>query len=223
MTALRDIIRPEIKNDEFYDALLFHARTAPIKTILEIGASSGAGSTEALARGIAKNRGSPILFTIECSQTRFKKLAARYRRRKDVKPYNVSSVGIADFPDEATVRAFYHARKTGLNQFAEEQVIGWLKQDISYLCENRIPLDGIEQIRAENKVQSFDFVLIDGSEFTGRRELDLVYGASIIALDDITTFKNFDNHHRLLNDPAYEVCVMNRYLRNGFSIFIHRD
>lgn len=222
MTSLREIIKPEIKNDEFYDALFFHARTAPIRTILEIGASSGAGSTEALARGIARNRERPILFTIECSEKRFKKLAARYRWRKDVKPYNVSSVGIADFPDEATVRGFYHGRQTALNRVPEEQVIGWLRGDIAYLCENRIPLDGIERIKAENNIQTFGCVLIDGSEFTGRRELDLVYGASIIALDDITSFKNFDNHHRLLNDPAYEICAMNRYLRNGYSIFIRR-
>ena len=145
-TSLQAFIRPEIKNDDFYDALVFHARNAPIKTVLEIGASSGAGSTEALARGIAKNPAHPVLFTIECSKTRFKKLAARYRRRTDIKPYNVSSVGIGDFPDEATVRAFYNAKRTGLNRVPEELVIGWLKRDVAYLTEDQIALDGIARI-----------------------------------------------------------------------------
>ena len=223
MTSLRAIIRPEIKNDDFHNALFFQARNASIETVLEIGASSGAGSTEALARGIAKNPAHPVLYTLECSRARFQKLAARYRRRTDVKPYNMSSVALADFPGEEEVRNFYHARKTGLNRVPEEKVIGWLRQDIAYLAEDRIPEGGIAHIKAENNIASFGLVLIDGSEFTGRAELELVYGAAIIALDDIMTFKNFDNHRRLLNDPAYEICAMNRYLRNVYSIFVRKE
>jgi hypothetical protein len=221
-SALDNIIPPEIKNDDFYGALFFLARHAPIKTILEIGASSGAGSTEALAAGVLQNGNKPTLFAIEVSKTRFKELAARYAGRPDVKPYNVSSVGFADFPAEAAMREFYRSRPTALNAYPEETVIGWLRQDITYLTENQIPLDGISRIKAENNIEIFDLVLIDGSEFTGRRELDLVYGAEIIALDDIMTFKNIENHYRLINDRSYEICVMNRFLRNGYSIFMRR-
>jgi hypothetical protein len=219
---LDSIIPPEIKNDDFYGALFFLAQHARIKTILEIGSSSGAGSTEALAEGIARNENRPVLFAVEASKARFKELAGRYAGRADVKPYNVSSVGLADFPAEAAVREFFRSRHAGPNVLSEEGAIELLRRDIAYLTENQIPLDGIARIKADNRIDGFDFVLIDGCEFTGKRELDLVYGAGIIALDDIISFKNFDNHYRLLNDAAYEVCVMNRFLRNGYSIFMLR-
>lgn len=220
---LNTIIPQQIKNDDLYDALFFLAQNARIKTVLEIGASSGAGSTEALARGIAQNREKPVLFAIEASTVRFGELAARYRDREDVKPYNISSVGLGDFSDESTVRIFCRSHPTALNVYSEEMALDCLKRDIAYITANQIPLDGIAAIKAEHHIENFGLVLIDGNEFTGRRELDLVYGATIIALDDIMTFKNFDNHYRLLNDPAYEICVMNRFLRNGYSIFMRRS
>jgi hypothetical protein len=168
-----------------FAALFFLARNTKIATILEIGDSSGEGSTEALASGIAENPENPTLFTLEVSRARFKRLAARYHKRVNVKPYNFSSVSLGDFPNEARVREFYRSRRTALNSYPEETLIRRLKQDISYLCESQIPLDGIARIKAEHGISVFDFVLIDGSEFTGHRELELVYGANIIALDDI--------------------------------------
>jgi hypothetical protein len=219
---LNTIIPPEIKDDDLYQALFFLTRNARIKTVLEIGASSGAGSTEALARGIAHNREKPLLFTIEASPVRFRELAARYMNRKDVKPYNISSVGLNDFADESTVRNFCRSHSTVSNVYSEQLAIDWLKRDIAYIAANPILVNGIAAIKAEHHIENFGLVLIDGNEFTGRRELDLVYGATIIVLDDIMTFKNFDNHHRLLNDPAYEICMMNLFLRNGYSIFIRR-
>ncbi|HSI61987.1 MAG TPA: hypothetical protein VLE43_02680 [Candidatus Saccharimonadia bacterium] len=45
--GLRAIIAPEVLRDEFFDAIRNLARTAPIDTVLEIGSSSGEGSTQA--------------------------------------------------------------------------------------------------------------------------------------------------------------------------------
>lgn len=222
MSSLDRVIRREISDDEFFDALLYQAAHAPVSTVLEIGASSGDGSTEALARGIARNPAHPVLHTIEVSEARFANLAARWRRRADVRPYNVSSVDAAGFADEAEVRRFRRTVRSGLDAWTEEVVLDWLAQDLAYLRDSGVPLDGIRRIKAENDIDDFGLVLIDGSEFTGRAELELVYGAAIIALDDIMTYKNWENHRRLLADPAYEIVAMNRYLRNGYSIFIRR-
>lgn len=46
-SELNKLIAPEIKNDEFYIAINKIARQEDIKTVLEIGSSSGEGSTEA--------------------------------------------------------------------------------------------------------------------------------------------------------------------------------
>ncbi|MBW4431333.1 MAG: hypothetical protein KME28_06295 [Pelatocladus maniniholoensis HA4357-MV3] len=42
---LNRLIPPEIKNDEFYATIQIIAREEDIKTVLEIGSSSGEGST----------------------------------------------------------------------------------------------------------------------------------------------------------------------------------
>ena len=59
-SELNSIIDPEIKNDEFYQAIQKIARFSKIKTVLEIGSSSGRGSTEALSKGLRENPNQPI-------------------------------------------------------------------------------------------------------------------------------------------------------------------
>ena len=65
----------------------------------------------------------------------------------------------------------------------------------------------------------FDLVLIDGSEFTGEEELRLVYGSRWVALDDVRTYKNWQNRETLKADPVYRLWTENLSLRHGFSIF----
>ena len=213
------LIPPEIKNDEFYVAIEKIAREEDIKTVLEIGSSSGEGSTEALVKGISANPNNPTLFCIEISQPRFKELKKRYQDKSFVKPYNISSVDINDIPKEQEVVDFYQNYKTGLNNYPLETVLQWLREGQEYLRKTGLTEDGIRKIKQENNIDSFDAVLIDGSEFSGSLELDRVYGAKYIMLDDINTFKNYKNHRRLLADPNYDLLAKNFFVRNGYSIF----
>ena len=91
---------------------------------------------------------------------------------------------------------------------------GWHK-DIDYVRITGVDEDGIERIRRENGIDCFDMVLIDGSEFTGKSELDKVYGARIILLDDINGFKNYDNYQRLVADKTYERIAENWRVRTA--------
>jgi glycosyltransferase involved in cell wall biosynthesis/cyclopropane fatty-acyl-phospholipid synthase-like methyltransferase len=213
------LIPPEIKDDEFYLAIQTIARTENIKTVLEIGSSSGEGSTEAFVTGLRSNPHRPTLFCMEVSRPRFAALQKRYANESFVKCYNVSSVAVEQFPTENEVRQFYLTTPTALNNYSLEMVIGWLRGDIDYLNNSGVTLQGIRKIKQENKIDFFDLVLIDGSEFTGIAELDEVYGAKIIALDDVNAFKNYNNRQRLLADPNYELVSENIPLRNGYSIF----
>jgi len=188
---------PEIKNDSFYSILIDIARRFPLRTILEIGASSGEGSTEALVHGLAENPGKPTLFCIEVSRARYERLAQRYAGNPQVKPYNASSVNLKDFPSEAQVIEFYQMQpynlnmgETNIGNWPLELVLTWLRNDIKYLTEHNIQQDGISLIKRKHSISQFDMVLIDGSEFTGSAELLQVYGAPIIAMDDINTCKN---------------------------------
>ncbi|MEG4278967.1 FkbM family methyltransferase [Microcoleus sp. MON1_C1] len=218
-SEINKIIPAEIKYDQFYQAIKQIAKEEDIKTILEIGSSSGEGSTEAFVTGIRENPHHPQLFCMEISQARFTALQNRYAKDGFVKCYNVSSVGMNKFAQEKEVIDFYNSYQTALNQYPRERVLDWLKQDLKYLQDSGGSQAGIKQIKSENKIIFFDVVLIDGSEFTGEAELDEVYGAKFILLDDINTFKNHKNYHKLLKDPNYQLLLQNVHLRNGYAIF----
>lgn len=160
---------------------------------------------------------------MEVSQNRFAELKKRYANDSFVKCYNVSSVSLQYFSDEIEVNDFYKTTQTNLNCYPLNRVLSWLQQDIEYVKNSGVPDNGIRKIKEENNIFVFDFVVIDGSEFTGGAELDEVYEAKIICLDDINTFKNYKNHQKLLVDKKYVLLAQNNYIRNGYSIFKRSD
>jgi FkbM family methyltransferase len=218
-SELDRIIPPEVKDDEFYEAIQTLARETDIKTVLEIGSSSGAGSTEAFVKGLRHNPNHPTLFCMEISKPRFLALQKTYDREDFVKCYNVSSVPVDSFPRADEVIRFYKNTKTNLNFYPIEQVLLWLDQDLEYIRQSGVETNGIKIIKEENNIKFFDLVLIDGSEFTGDAELTEVYGAKFILLDDVNAFKNFNSYKRLLVDENYMLVSQNLKLRNGYAIF----
>lgn len=222
LSDLDRIIAPEIKEDALYQIIYLLSRDEPIKTILEIGSSSGDGSTEAFVLGATQNSNHPTLFCMELSKPRFIALQNRYKNVPCVKCYNVSSVPLTDFPTENDIIVFLNKYPTNLNGYGYQEVLRWLRQDIEYVANAQVPQNGIEIIKKENDIEYFDMVLIDGSEFTGMAEFKLIYGARIIALDDINAFKNYMNYVSLLNDPQYELIHENHHLRNGYAVFKKR-
>lgn len=215
-------IPPEIIDDELYEVIRSLAAAADIRTVLEIGSSNGAGSTRAFVDGLHRNPKRPQLFCLEVSRPRFKELIERYADDPQVKCYNLTSVQLSRFPTEAEVVSFYRARPSQLNRVPLREVLRWLRQDLWYVGRLGATQDGIEMIKKENGVEAFGMVLIDGSEFSGPAELDEVYGADYILLDDIGTFKNLGNFERLLADPAYRLRACNKELRNGYAVFERR-
>jgi hypothetical protein len=218
-----DIIGPEIKNDDFYNLLVgIISGGNGIKTILEIGASSGDGSTEALMIGKNRSNNKDIqLFSIEVCTERFDRLKERYAEDPNFFPYNVSSVPLSSFPDFNEVAHFMtHYKTSSLAPWPIQTVKEWYDKDKEYIATNNIYQNGIELIKQKHSIQHFDCVLIDGSEFTGKPELDLVYGAKFILLDDIRAYKNWCNHNRLRADPMYNLLLENNLVRNGFSLFV---
>lgn len=74
-SPLQEIIAPEIINDAFYEAIYKLGSSEEVKTILEIGSSSGVGSTQAFVKGIRVNPLHSTLFCMELSKERFALLA----------------------------------------------------------------------------------------------------------------------------------------------------
>ena len=141
-----DIIPPEIKNDTFYYSIInLIKNSSDIKNILEIGASSGSGSTEAFI--IGKMKKNIKLFSIEVCTERFDLLKNRYTFDSNFFPYNVSSVGIDEFPEKKKIIDFHNNIKTTLNNYPINMVLGWYDNDIEYITKNNIPQNGIELIK----------------------------------------------------------------------------
>ncbi len=222
-SQLNSLIAPEIKNDELYNIIQMIAEQTRLTTILEIGSSSGGGSTEAFVKGIKQNPYKPSLYCMEVSQVRFAQLQQTYSYTDFVKCYNLSSIAHENFPTEEEVINFYKKNKTNLNKYPLDEVLRWLHQDIDYVKSSGVSGNGIKKIKEENNIDYFDLVLIDGSEFTGNVELNEVYGAKIIILDDANSFKNYDAHQRLLQDDNYILVHQNLHLRNGYSIFKQKN
>ena len=213
------IIAPKINEDEFYEAIRNLARAADITTVLVIGSSSGEGSIKAWIRGLKENPRKPKLYCMEVSSARCDALASRWKNEGFVEVFLGSSVKLSNFPSFSDVEKFYHTVQGPLNQYPLEEVLGWHKADKDYLESEAVPTGLINEIKKVKGLTFFDAVLIDGSEFTGSAELDDVYGAKYILLDDTQTYKCHDAHHRLLVDPGYELIAENPNLRNGYSIF----
>lgn len=217
-SPLDRLIAPEIQADRLYRWLERIAATAGVRHILEIGASAGAGSTEALVAGALRNREPPLIHSLEVSKVRFAALERRYHEVPFVRCYNLSSVVLERFPSETDVDAFRSRVWTRFRFIARDTVMGWLRADLEYLAKNDLSTPGIEIVRRQHGIEHFDAVLIDGSEFSGPADLEDVYGARYLLLDDIRTFKNHDNYQRLLSDSSYRLLAKGR-VRNGFAVF----
>ena len=113
---MENIIQPEILNDEFHAALKKYASRQDLKTFLEIGSSSGGGSTDAFVTGIKERSDATEvrLFCMEVSRTRFKALAKHYADDDFVRCYNISSISTNEFPSQEEVINFYRTTKTTL-------------------------------------------------------------------------------------------------------------
>jgi hypothetical protein len=153
------------------------------------------------------------------STVRHAALAERWHDHPFVHTYNVSSVPLERFPTPEDVTAFYRGERSRLRRTPLDVVLGWLQADLAYVRDHDLSADGIGQIMAEHDLDAFDAVLIDGSEFTGSAELDVVYGARFILLDDTRTFKNWESSRRLEADPSYKRVTASRWTRNGFAVF----
>jgi hypothetical protein len=219
-----DIIPPEIKHDKFYYQIInIMSQDKTIKNVIEIGASSGEGSTEAILIGKLKNEkqysNKIKCFSFEVCTERYNNLQTRYKTVPDFYPLNMSSISIPKFPNKSEISNFYNTIPTTLNRCPLEMVLSWYDKDIEYIEKNNIPENGIQYVKDNYNINIFDVALIDGSEFTGLEELNQLWGSKYILLDDINTFKNYNSHKKLKESSEYKCLFEDYRVRNGFSVF----
>jgi len=210
-------IPAEIKNDELYERIIqtIYMFPSEINTVLEVGASSGDGSTEALTIGMS-NLADKTLYTIEVNPLRYTNLVNRYNGLDWVKPINGSSVPVEEYMSKDSVELFYKLTTTQLNEYSLDNVLSWYQDELSSIDEWGIQTGVMEGIKP-------DMALLDGSPFCGYAEYLKVIGAKIIILDDILDIKHYHSHQALRKNEYYECLFCNLTLRNGYSIWVRKD
>jgi len=176
---------------------------------LEIGGGTGDGSTQCIR--------TKRLFSIENHPDRIGRHSMNLSARG-----GVSVKGTATLPklwmNQLDVAEFYGTNKTNLNQYPLDQVIGWYHECVE--SAEPYSTNAIEDIHFEHNVD-FNFVLIDGSPFSGEAELRCVRPflaeKAIIALDDVNDIKNWANYHKLKGFA--ELLWEDWSVRNGAAIF----
>jgi len=194
-------------NDPFGQALAKYSKGKKIG--LEIGGGTGDGSTQCIY--------TEKLFSIEINPDRIGRHRMNLEAKGGVSIYG-SAVTRDLWMDKLDILGFYTNKKTNLNQYSLDVVNGWYFECFDMAKEFKT--NAIEDIHFDHNVD-FDFVLIDGSPFSGKAELrclrPFLADKAIIALDDVNDIKNFDNYHKLKGNV--ELLWEDWGVRNGAAIF----
>jgi hypothetical protein len=194
-------------NDSFGKALAKYSEGLDVG--LEIGGGTGDGSTQCIR--------TKRLFSIENHPDRIGRHSMNLSARG-----GVSVKGTATLPklwmNQLDVAEFYGTNKTNLNQYPLDQVIGWYHECVE--SAEPYSTNAIEDIHFDHNVD-FNFVLIDGSPFSGEAELRCVRPflaeKAIIALDDVNDIKNLANYNKLKGFS--KLLWEDLAVRNGAAIF----
>jgi len=236
LRAIRVLVRPkvdfskldseiscEITNDIFARKISEIVALPENYVFMEIGSSTGAGSTESFVSAIAskKSREKCLLICFEVSRGRQSRFLQRYSSSEFVKSFLMSSVSLTDYPSYYQLVKFYFCEKHMLKDHGLLSFLSWMRAEKHYILNNvSVPFSsGIVFALKEFGINYPDVVLIDGSEFTGRAELELVWGARYIFLDDVLNFKNKENYKILKSSSNYDLVFEELTLRNGFALF----
>ena len=194
-------------NDSFGQALQKYSEGLDVG--LEIGGGTGDGSTQCIR--------TKKLFSIENHPDRIGRHAMNLSARGGV-AINGTATLSSLWLNKKDIEEFYQTTKTKLNQYPLEQVLGW--HNVCLETAYQYKTSAIEDVHFDHSVD-FNFVLIDGSPFSGESELRCVRPflaeKAIIALDDVNDIKNWANYQKLKGFS--ELLWEDWSVRNGAAIF----
>jgi hypothetical protein len=194
-------------NDSFGQALLKYSDGLDVG--LEIGGGTGDGSTQCIK--------TKRLFSIENHPDRIGRHSMNLSARGGVAINGTATISSL-WMNKKDIEEFYQNIRTTLNQYPLEQVLGW--HNVCLETAYQYKTSAIEDIHFEHSVD-FNFVLIDGSPFSGESELRCVRpflaDKAIIALDDVNDIKNYANYEKLKRTAT--LLWEDMACRNGAAIF----
>lgn len=214
----------EWATNPFYLHLYQLAREEPLAHVLEVGSADGSGSTRMIVDAILARRDGlrPQLYCLEPDPQAYTALQARYADLPWVHCFPWFSLSQSQLPSEADIAAFYARPGNALRRYSLNEVLGWLAREREAEAGRSERTPGIETIKARFGIERFDLVVLDGAEFSGDQDLEPVYGARLIVLDDANSYKNTAVRERLSRDPDYTLLQVNLQWQHGMAIFKRR-
>lgn len=210
--------------EPFYRWLYQMAREEALHHVLEIGSATGQGSTRILIKALRQQHQPVTLHCLEADPERFAQL--QHHCSEDwVRVYPYLSVYPLQYPTAEDLKAFQQAYATRWRQLPLNQTLEWLAGEqalYAAYASRPEPVSGVAHLKAQLGIDAFDMVVLDGGEFSGPADLDAVYGANILVLDDINTYKNHRNYLRLKADPTYYLIQEDWQTRHGAAVFKRR-
>ena len=192
------------------------------KTILDLGAASGLGSTTVLAEAVAEHNLSSRIYAVESAANTFEHLKINVARFACVTPLHGSVVNADALSTwEETLADVCSRHNHVLEHITAEELRHWYdhtKSETETLWRRQ------GGILKEIPVQIFDVVVIDADLFFAREALSAVIDrTNILVLDDVAEHKNAGTHEYLSANPDWEIVDMDLNDRHGWSIFRRRQ
>jgi hypothetical protein len=202
-------------NDEFGKAIIDCIVKYNLANNLEIGSWDGTGSTQCFIEGMLKLPEPIHLHCIEINESRYKDLCTNTQFYSWISCHNTTSVNITKLPDFDSV---WDSKFNGIKNntsSSRELVKKWYDDD-----KNLMMIFGKGFL--ESTKDSFDGVLIDGSEFTGFEEFKLLKNRTrVFFLDDAyNAFKTRQASYELSIDPEWKLESFSNTKRNGYAIYV---
>lgn len=191
-----------------------------LNSILVVGAGCGDGTVQAIVSAY-HNLKPNVLFCIESNQENFEKLEKKYAHIS--RSYNCSSVSTSNYITERELTAFYKYVPSVMNNFPLELFTEALRNEKCYLDSSHRSHDCISEIKLSQNIDHFDFVVLDGSIFSGEADLNAVYGSTYIFLTSVKSIKDYANFKKLSEDENYILLLSNTIPRAGYALFGLRD
>lgn len=203
-TAEKSQIGQVTLDSELGKKLYDYAQDDNIKTFLEIGTWNGLGSTKCFIEGFKNRKTSFKFYSLECNKEKSDYAKKLYSGIENV--YILDNVLLNKIPSD-----IYDIFPVLLEN---ETMNYWNKIDFQNMADKKLFFE-----TTPNLPEIFDFILLDGGEFTTWFEYNLIKDkCKLLALDDTNTFKCKKIVEELKLSNQWEV-IHESDERNGIMIF----
>jgi len=199
-TKKGQIIRGSKLGEIIYDL----AKDPENKTFLDSGTFNGLGTTKCIYDGIKDSKKTDFkVYSFECNFSRH--LEAIQNLNPLMKGFNLIH-GTIISPDEIE----YHK---DIEEVKISIMINWLNEDLELMKKCKCYSDKVKSI-------FWDVAILDGSEFTGDEEFNLIKNnIKYLILDDTKAYKHSRNRQFILNNlDLFELIEDNITDRNGYLV-----